>query len=142
MQAYDQVRSRYSEGSSDVTPAERDQILETYPGDSRMGEFVAEANRAYASALARVGQSSGEPEPVSAIYQEAGVGVFPDDIAAGQLFVSPDELRSAIAQLTPELLAVGPEEDSWLSSREYRQGYLRLLCGLQRQAQNVPVGCP
>jgi hypothetical protein len=137
----DQVRGRYLGGVLDVNLSERDAILETYPERAVMAELLTAANRPYAQALARLGQSPEDPDPVSGLYRARG-SALAGDLAAGQLFASPDELLETLRELDPDVLKAETAEDVWLSQQGYERAYRALLCSLQRDAQNRPVDCP
>jgi hypothetical protein len=137
----DQVRGRYLGGVLDVSLSERDGILETYPERDVMVELLTAANRPYAQALVRLGQTPQDSDPVSDVYRSREVALA-GDLAAGQLFASPDELLETLRELDPDVSKAGTAEDVWLSQQGYERAYRALLCSLQRDAQNRPVDCP
>ena len=137
----DQVRSRYLGNRAEVPADLRAQILATYPNTDDMDRLIADANRAYVGALRQVGQAPDEQDQIAAIASEPRTAAPPLDLAASQLFVSPDQLAS-----TPGVavdFGSDPLESSFvnLESGPFRDAYPHLLCQLHRAGLNKPVGC-
>ncbi len=137
----DQVRSRYLIQEAGVAPNVRAQILATYPEVAVMDQLMAGANQAYVEAAQRAGLLPDEQDQISTIASEPRTAAPHLDLAASQLFVTPDELTSAPGvEVTPgfDHPATGFLD---LQSGTYREAYPGLLCQLHRAGLNKPVGC-
>jgi len=116
-------------------------ISATYPGALEFAQLLSDGSQLHLDALQRAGVTLGGPEPISFVYYQFERTALGLRRAAGELGVTPEELRSVITStsggLTPLLAADGVIERSALDS-----AYVATRCALDPGARNRPVACP
>jgi hypothetical protein len=117
------------------------QILATYPDPLVMSQLMVEANQAYLLAREEAGQVRGEGDTVSAIVNDSEKPSPALDLAASQLFVSPEDLASAPGIQVEDGFGYTDYGGVSAGSRSFREAYADLLCELQNAGLNKPVGC-
>lgn len=122
-----------------VGDRERGAIEEAYASSQDLLPFLRADNDAYAAAVARVGLSVDERDPISWVdgdYQN--VHRFS---AAGELFVSPELLNARLGDL-PAALTPLAVDDQVIERAPFASAYPLALCTLLGRARNRPVRCP
>jgi hypothetical protein len=111
-----------------------------YPQPTEFAAKLESDSEAFGLALSRAGVPSGIADPISDVFLRFDADV---DLttAAGDLFVSAGQLRSALPQLPVAMRALG--QGRTLTRDAFADAYLPSLCVLQAASINrvAPAAC-
>jgi hypothetical protein len=116
-------------------------IRTIYPGASRFGQLLTEGSQLHLDALQRAGVVPNGPEPISFVYYQFERGAIGLRRAAGELDVTPEELRAAITS-TGGALAPLLAPDGVIQRSTFDSAYVATRCALEAESRNRPVACP
>jgi hypothetical protein len=118
---------------------ERESIAEVYGSLRALNRALSDDTDAYGEALARVGLSLDERDPISIAYFE--FQTLHRFAAAGELFVSAELLGARLGDLPPAIGALATDTAT-VGRERFASAYQTALCTLLGKARNRPVGCP
>jgi serine/threonine-protein kinase len=116
-------------------------VMEQYPDPDEFQRQMDADSEVHIRAVERSGVPRGTPDPITRTFLDFQLGNLTLEKAAGELNVTPEELRENIQQLDPRLgvLAV---EGNYVDRDVFTDAYLDALCELQAVSENQPANCP
>lgn len=130
----DEVRNFVLANPGEFDPAERAAILALYPAAAELEEILAnDRDQFVARALQQINLDiASEPDPITRSFRDFSAPVDAAT-AAGELFVSADELLDNLDLLDPSL---APLAGGTVSRERFDAAYLSALCTLGVTAEN------
>jgi len=116
-------------------------VMEQYPDADEFQNQMDLDSAMHVNAVAKAGVPKGTPDPITRTFLDFTLGNLTLEKAAGELNVTPEELKENIQQLDPRL-GVLTVKDAYVDRNVFTDAYLDALCELQVVSDNVPLNCP
>jgi mono/diheme cytochrome c family protein len=117
-------------------------VMDQFPDATTMQGYVDSDSAVHNNALIRAAIPAGTPDPVSRVYLDFQLANISTAQVAGELNVTPDELKQNLQLLDPTLQDLGNPQKGYIERPVLQNVFLNTVCALHSVDENVPVGCP